>query len=145
MPPSCGLEADTPGDRGDRWGCCLCCGHFLNKLVHAPRVASQSVSCPGLSCAPPRPVGSAGTGWICYAEKTHGSFILPYLSTARSPQQVMGSLVKDFFAQQQVTALGSEHAGEWWLHLWPWHQSLCGCGHAPSGGIWGHGVDGSCL
>ncbi|XP_077840185.1 cytosolic iron-sulfur assembly component 3 isoform X2 [Macaca mulatta] len=40
-------------------------------------------------------------GWICYAEKTHGSFILPYISTARSPQQVMGSLVKDFFAQQQ--------------------------------------------
>ncbi|XP_027990042.2 cytosolic iron-sulfur assembly component 3 isoform X4 [Eptesicus fuscus] len=40
-------------------------------------------------------------GWICYAEKTHGSAIIPYISTARSPQQVMGSLVKDFFAQQQ--------------------------------------------
>ncbi|XP_058426430.1 cytosolic iron-sulfur assembly component 3 isoform X3 [Diceros bicornis minor] len=40
-------------------------------------------------------------GWICYAEKTHGSLIIPHLSTARSPQQVMGSLVKDFFAQQQ--------------------------------------------
>ncbi|XP_029413597.1 cytosolic iron-sulfur assembly component 3 isoform X2 [Nannospalax galili] len=40
-------------------------------------------------------------GWICYAEKTHGNFLLPYISTARSPQQVMGSLVKDFFAQQQ--------------------------------------------
>lgn len=46
-----------------------------------------------------------GSGWICYAEKTHGNFILPYISTARSPQQVMGSLVKDFFAQQQVTRL----------------------------------------
>nr|XP_044986243.1 cytosolic iron-sulfur assembly component 3 isoform X4 [Jaculus jaculus] len=44
---------------------------------------------------------SACPGWICYAEKTHGSFILPYVSTARSPQQVMGALVKDFFAQQQ--------------------------------------------
>ncbi|XP_006172691.1 cytosolic iron-sulfur assembly component 3 isoform X2 [Camelus dromedarius] len=44
---------------------------------------------------------SACPGWICYAEKTHGSFLLPYISTARSPQQVMGSLVKDFFAQQQ--------------------------------------------
>ncbi|XP_036136525.1 cytosolic iron-sulfur assembly component 3 [Molossus molossus] len=40
-------------------------------------------------------------GWICYAEKTHGNAIIPYISTARSPQQVMGSLVKDFFAQQQ--------------------------------------------
>ncbi|XP_036316106.1 cytosolic iron-sulfur assembly component 3 isoform X2 [Pipistrellus kuhlii] len=40
-------------------------------------------------------------GWICYAEKTHGSAVIPYISTARSPQQVMGSLVKDFFAQLQ--------------------------------------------
>ncbi|XP_008047579.1 cytosolic Fe-S cluster assembly factor NARFL [Carlito syrichta] len=46
-------------------------------------------------------LASACPGWICYAEKTHGSFLLPHLSTARSPQQVMGSLVKDFFAQQQ--------------------------------------------
>lgn len=35
-------------------------------------------------------------GWVCYAEKTHGSFILPYISTAKSPQQVMGSLVKHY-------------------------------------------------
>ncbi|KAK7798280.1 hypothetical protein U0070_005352 [Myodes glareolus] len=46
-------------------------------------------------------LASACPGWICYAEKTHGNFILPYISTARSPQQVMGSLIKDFFAQQQ--------------------------------------------
>ncbi|XP_053411397.1 cytosolic iron-sulfur assembly component 3 isoform X1 [Nycticebus coucang] len=46
-------------------------------------------------------LASACPGWICYAEKTHSSFIIPYLSTARSPQQVMGSLVKDFLAQQQ--------------------------------------------
>ena len=38
-------------------------------------------------------------GWVCYAEKTHGSFILPYISTTKSPQQVMGSLVKDYFAK----------------------------------------------
>ncbi|XP_006897523.1 PREDICTED: cytosolic Fe-S cluster assembly factor NARFL [Elephantulus edwardii] len=44
---------------------------------------------------------SACPGWICYAEKTHGHVVLPHLSTARSPQQVMGALVKDFFAQQQ--------------------------------------------
>ncbi|XP_010595747.1 cytosolic iron-sulfur assembly component 3 isoform X1 [Loxodonta africana] len=46
-------------------------------------------------------LASACPGWICYAEKTHGSFLLPHLSTVRSPQQVMGALVKDFFAQQQ--------------------------------------------
>lgn len=41
-------------------------------------------------------------GWICYAEKTHGSFIIPHISTTKSPQQVMGSLVKGYFAEQQV-------------------------------------------
>uniref|UniRef100_A0A3Q3J9Q3 Iron hydrogenase small subunit domain-containing protein n=1 Tax=Monopterus albus TaxID=43700 RepID=A0A3Q3J9Q3_MONAL len=44
---------------------------------------------------------SACPGWICYAEKTHGEFILPYISTIRSPQQMMGSLVKGYFAEQQ--------------------------------------------
>jgi iron only hydrogenase large subunit-like protein len=39
---------------------------------------------------------SACPGWICYAEKTHGSYILPYISTTKSPQQVMGSLVKSY-------------------------------------------------
>ncbi|XP_017277336.1 cytosolic Fe-S cluster assembly factor narfl [Kryptolebias marmoratus] len=44
---------------------------------------------------------SACPGWICYAEKTHGEYILPYISTTRSPQQMMGSLVKGYFAEQQ--------------------------------------------
>uniref|UniRef100_A0A4W3JSW9 Nuclear prelamin A recognition factor-like protein n=1 Tax=Callorhinchus milii TaxID=7868 RepID=A0A4W3JSW9_CALMI len=48
-------------------------------------------------------LASACPGWICYAEKTHGSYIIPYISTTRSPQQVMGSLVKDYFAKQQAT------------------------------------------
>lgn len=40
------------------------------------------------------------TGWVCYAEKTHGSVILPHISTTKSPQQIMGSLVKDHLAHQ---------------------------------------------
>ncbi|XP_069569564.1 cytosolic Fe-S cluster assembly factor narfl [Brachyistius frenatus] len=44
---------------------------------------------------------SACPGWICYAEKTHGEYVLPYISTTRSPQQMMGSLVKGYFAEQQ--------------------------------------------
>lgn len=43
---------------------------------------------------------SACPGWICYAEKTHGDYILPYISTTKSPQQVMGSLVKDYLANK---------------------------------------------
>lgn len=46
-------------------------------------------------------LASACPGWICYAEKTHGSFIIPYISTTKSPQQVMGSLVKGYLAEQQ--------------------------------------------
>lgn len=35
-------------------------------------------------------------GWICYAEKTHG-FILPHISKVKSPQQIVGSLVKYWY------------------------------------------------
>lgn len=45
-------------------------------------------------------LSSSCPGWVCYAEKTHGSFILPYISTARSPQQIMGVLVKGFLADK---------------------------------------------
>lgn len=34
-------------------------------------------------------LASSCPGWVCYAEKTHGSFILPYISTTRSPQVIM--------------------------------------------------------
>jgi iron only hydrogenase large subunit-like protein len=46
-------------------------------------------------------LASACPGWVCYAEKAQGSFILPYISTAKSPQQVMGTLVKNYFASKQ--------------------------------------------
>ena len=31
-------------------------------------------------------LASACPGWVCYAEKTHGEYILPFISTAKSPQ-----------------------------------------------------------
>ena len=31
-------------------------------------------------------LASACPGWVCYAEKTHGEYVLPYISTTRSPQ-----------------------------------------------------------
>ena len=42
-------------------------------------------------------LASACPGWICYAEKTHGE-LLPFISAVKSPQQVMGSLVKEWLA-----------------------------------------------
>ncbi|KAN0037861.1 hypothetical protein ACTA71_000032 [Dictyostelium dimigraforme] len=47
-------------------------------------------------------LSSACPGWICYAEKTHGEFILPYISTTKSPQQIMGTLVKYYFAEKII-------------------------------------------
>ena len=44
-------------------------------------------------------LASVCPGWICYAEKTHG-FILPYVSQTKSPQQIMGSVVKDYLANK---------------------------------------------
>ena len=37
---------------------------------------------------------SACPGWICFVEKTHPELI-PFVSRARSPQQIMGSIVKE--------------------------------------------------
>lgn len=42
---------------------------------------------------------SSCPGWVCYAEKTHGNLILPYMSITKSPQQIMGSLVKYHLAK----------------------------------------------
>ena len=43
---------------------------------------------------------SACPGWICYAEKTHGDYILPFISNVKSPQQIMGSLVKHYLSHK---------------------------------------------
>ena len=43
-------------------------------------------------------LASACPGWICYAEKTH-SEMLPFISRTKSPQQVMGTLVKKWMGE----------------------------------------------
>ena len=45
-------------------------------------------------------LSSSCPGWICYAEKTHGSWILPYVSRVKSAQQIMGSYVKSYYARK---------------------------------------------
>ncbi|KAH9061258.1 iron hydrogenase [Lactarius vividus] len=47
--------------------------------------------------APLPMLASACPGWVCYAEKTHGE-ILPFIAATKSPQQVMGTLVKEWLA-----------------------------------------------
>jgi iron only hydrogenase large subunit-like protein len=43
-------------------------------------------------------LASSCPAFICFAEKTASSVLLPYISTSKSPQQVMGSLVKDYLS-----------------------------------------------
>ncbi|KAG7271220.1 hypothetical protein CRUP_003397, partial [Coryphaenoides rupestris] len=47
---------------------------------------------------------SSCPGWIRYAERVLGSVVTPHICTARSPQQIMGRLVKDFITKQQKTS-----------------------------------------
>ena len=42
-------------------------------------------------------LASACPGWVCYAEKTHAE-MLPFISQTKSPQQVMGTLVKEYLS-----------------------------------------------
>ncbi|XP_060620537.2 nuclear prelamin A recognition factor [Anolis sagrei] len=44
---------------------------------------------------------SACPGWIQYAERVLSSLVTPHICTAKSPQQIMGSLIKGYFARQQ--------------------------------------------
>ncbi|XP_058081624.1 protein NAR1 isoform X2 [Magnolia sinica] len=45
-------------------------------------------------------LSSACPGWICYAEKTLGSYILPYISSVKSPQQAIGATIKHHICQK---------------------------------------------
>lgn len=57
---------------------------------------------------------SACPGWICYVEKTHAE-LLPHLSRVRSPQQVMGALVKRVLTREGGPLQGLR--GEQILHV----------------------------
>ncbi len=45
-------------------------------------------------------LASACPGWVCFAEKTHGD-LLGLISTTRSPQAVMGGLVKYWWGKRK--------------------------------------------
>lgn len=47
-------------------------------------------------------LASACPGWICYAEKTHAE-MLPFIASTKSPQQIMGTLVKTWMGMKRKT------------------------------------------
>lgn len=44
-------------------------------------------------------LASACPGWVCYAEKAHAE-MLPFIAQTKSPQQVMGTLVKNWMGEK---------------------------------------------
>lgn len=65
--------------------------------------------------SPAKPVlASSCPGWVCYAEKTH-PYVLPYLSKVKSPQALMGTLLKTTLSQ----TLGISPDRIWHLAIMP--------------------------
>ncbi|KAK9091887.1 hypothetical protein Syun_026798 [Stephania yunnanensis] len=61
----------------------------------------QHNSATGEGCKTSLPMlTSACPGWICYAEKTLGSHILPYISSVKSPQQTIGATIKHHISKK---------------------------------------------
>lgn len=67
-----------------------------------------------LSTASKPVLASSCPGWVCYAEKTH-PHVLPYLSKVKSPQALMGTLVKTALSRR----LGVPPSRIWHLAIMP--------------------------
>ncbi|RDA91750.1 hypothetical protein CP533_4770 [Ophiocordyceps camponoti-saundersi (nom. inval.)] len=81
-------------------------------LVLAAEEALASSSADG---KPARPVLAASCpGWVCYAEKTH-PHVLPHLSRVKSPQALMGTLLKTVLSRR----LGIPPSRIWHLAVMP--------------------------
>ncbi|CAM8932817.1 unnamed protein product [Rhodiola kirilowii] len=68
------------------------CNEFVARYRNSRPGKKQGRNLPMLASACP--------GWICYAEKTLGSYILPYISSVKSPQQVMGATIKHHLSKK---------------------------------------------
>ncbi|KAK9935875.1 hypothetical protein M0R45_012749 [Rubus argutus] len=68
------------------------CNEFMTRYNQSTDEARRKSLLPMISSACP--------GWICYAEKTLGSYVLPYISSVKSPQQTIGVIVKKHVCQK---------------------------------------------
>lgn len=69
-------------------------GMVPNSGVPTSGVPTSGVP-PSSDAVAPLPVlTSACPGWVCYAEKTHGPATLRHVSAVKSPQAIMGTIVK---------------------------------------------------
>ncbi|KAJ1973116.1 Cytosolic Fe-S cluster assembly factor nar1 [Dimargaris verticillata] len=76
---------------------------IAQEFVDRYRQSESATAPPSSSATSALPMlASACPGWICYAEKSQ-PHALPYISRTKSPQQVMGAMVKSFVGQQLPT------------------------------------------
>ncbi len=75
---------------------------FAQKIVlrehvreFSERKEREATSGSGSGALPMR--SSACPGWVCYVKKMYGE-MLPFIAATKSPQQVMGTLVKEWLA-----------------------------------------------
>ncbi|KAM3512996.1 hypothetical protein MY11210_003396 [Beauveria gryllotalpidicola] len=92
----------------------------MTHVLSADEVFGSDSNSPTSSSASPtapakKPIlASSCPGWVCYAEKTH-PHVLPHLSRVKSPQALMGTLLKTSLS----TALGIPPARIWHLAVMP--------------------------
>ncbi|XP_073312905.1 protein NAR1-like [Primulina huaijiensis] len=71
------------------------CNEFIERYNKCSPIDEEKPKSPLLPM-----ISSACPGWICYAEKTLGSYILPYISSVKSPQQTIGAAIKNHMFQK---------------------------------------------
>lgn len=73
---------------------------FLERQKQSQVANGDTTIYPSTQASLPLPMlASACPGWICYAEKAH-SEMLPFIARTKSPQQVMGTLVKKWIGRK---------------------------------------------
>lgn len=84
-------------------------------LVVGAEEVLQSLQTEKAAGSPAKPIlTSSCPGWICYAEKTH-PHVLPHLSRLKSPQALMGTLIKTALRQK----LGIPTSQIWHVAIMP--------------------------
>nr|CAG4643177.1 EOG090X05AC [Ilyocryptus agilis] len=74
-------------------------------LIECGKEFVQRVKKKSISAVSTPILASACPGFVCYAEKTHGDWILPYVSEIKSPQQIAGALIKDTLSAEMGIAI----------------------------------------
>ncbi|KAM3462172.1 hypothetical protein MY5147_004387 [Beauveria neobassiana] len=89
-------------------------GSDSNPNSHISSTSSSAASSPTAAPAKKPILASSCPGWVCYAEKTH-PHVLPHLSRVKSPQALMGTLLKTSLSK----ALGIPPSRIWHLAVMP--------------------------